>query len=71
MMSWLRVDLRGDGHPIPLDCGSARARRIELRRLLLEEPSLTGHAALSLLQEMRLMELREAAEILQDLSQID
>jgi hypothetical protein len=32
---------------------------------------LTGHAALSLLQEMRLMELREAAEILQDLSQID
>ena len=53
---------------MPFDCGSARARRIELRRVLLEEPCLTGRAALSLTRELRLLELREAAETLQDLS---
>jgi hypothetical protein len=68
MLNWLRINLRGDGHPIPFDSGSARARRIELRRILLEEPCLTGRAALSLAREMRLLELREAAETLQQWS---
>jgi hypothetical protein len=64
-MSWLRIPLRGEDHPLPHDCGSARARRIALRQRLLEEPTLCGGAALELVQELRLLELREAVEILQ------
>jgi len=64
-MGWLRIDLAGERHPLPHDCGSARARRIALRRRLLEDPLLCGAAALALAEEMRLLELREAVETLQ------
>jgi hypothetical protein len=65
-MSWLRIDLGGRNEPLPHDCGSARSRRITLLRRLLEEPTLCGGTALDLVQELRLLELREAVETLQD-----
>jgi len=63
-MNWLRADLRGVHEALPHDCGSARARRLELRRRLLREAGLTGAAALAIVQEVRALELREAAESL-------
>ncbi len=66
-MSWLRVDLRGVHVPMPHDCGSAHARRLELRRRLLREPGLSGAAALAIVQEVRALELREASESLHEL----
>ena len=62
MPTWLRIDLRGARHALPHDCGSARARRIAIRRRLLEDPLLSGADALALAREMRVLELREAAE---------
>jgi hypothetical protein len=66
-MGWLRVDLRGKRDPLPHDTGSARARRLDLRRRLTAELGLTGAAALEIAREMRVLELREAADSLQKL----
>jgi hypothetical protein len=66
-MGWLKVDLRGLSVPIPHDAGCARERRIALRTRLLREELLTGAGALALTEEIQLLELREAADSLQDL----
>ena len=68
-MGWLRIDLSGRHVAVPHDCGDARARRIALRQRLRSEPGLTGAAALELATELRVLELREAAESLQNLHQ--
>jgi hypothetical protein len=64
-MGWLKIDLRGVRVPTPHDCGGARARRLALRERLLREDRLSGGEALALLRELRVLELREAAESLQ------
>jgi hypothetical protein len=63
-MAWLKVDLRGLRVPTPHDCGAAYARRRALRQRLLEE-TLSGAEALALVHELRVLELREAADSLQ------
>ena len=66
-MSWLSIDLRGLGVPVPHDSGCARARRIALRERLLREPCLSGATALALVAEVQVLELREAADSLHEL----
>jgi hypothetical protein len=66
-MGWLQVDLRGLRVPVPHDSGCARERRLALRERLLRERGLTGATALALTAEIQLLELREAADSLQDL----
>ena len=66
-MGWLNVDLRGLRVPVPHDSGCARERRLSLRQRLLREESLSGDAALAITAEIQLLELREAAESLQEL----
>jgi hypothetical protein len=65
-MAWLKVDLRGVHVPTPHDCGNAHARRVALRRRLLCD-TLSGAEALALVHELRVLELREAADSLQTL----
>jgi hypothetical protein len=66
-MGWLHIDLRGLRVPVPHDSGCARARRLALRERLLGDPCLNGVEALAILQEIQVLELREAADSLQDL----
>ena len=66
-MGWLQVDLRGLWVPVPHDSGCARARRIALRNRLLHEEFLSGATALAITAEIQLLELREAANSLQNL----
>jgi len=66
-MSWLQIDLRGLRVPVPHDSGCARTRRIALRERLIREPGLSGEAALAIAAEIQLLELREAADSLQEL----
>jgi hypothetical protein len=66
-MGWLHVDLRGLRVPVPHDSGCARERRLALRQRLLCEDFLSGAAALAIVAEIQLLELREAADSLQDL----
>jgi hypothetical protein len=63
-MGWLKIDLRGMHVPTPHDCGGAHARRLALRERLLRE-SISGAEALALAHELRILELREAADSLQ------
>jgi hypothetical protein len=63
-MGWLQIDLRGKGVPLH-DTGSARARRLALRERLLGDPDLPGAAAVAIAREISLLELREAADSLQ------
>ena len=63
-MGWLQVDLRGLGVPVPHDSGCARARRLALRERLLRDPELAGAAALAIVREIQVLELREAADSL-------
>ena len=66
-MGWLQVDLRGLRVPVPHDSGSARARRLALRKRLLRDSCLSGAAALAIVAEIQQLELREAADSLQEL----
>jgi hypothetical protein len=66
-MSWLSIDLRGLRTPVPHDSGGARARRLALRGRLLSDPGLCGEAALALVAEVQVLELREAADSLHEL----
>ena len=66
-MGWLHVDLRGLEVPVPRDRDCVRTRRLALRQRLLCEPGLTGATALAITAEISLLELREAADSLQDL----
>ena len=66
-MGWLQVDLRGLRVPVPHDSGCARERRLALRQRLLRDEVLTGAAALAITAEIQVLELREAADSLQDL----
>jgi hypothetical protein len=66
-MGWLQVDLRGLRVPVPHDSGCARARRLALRQRLIGEQGLSGATALAITAEIQLLELREAADSLQDL----
>jgi hypothetical protein len=70
-MGWLHIDLRGLRVPVPHDSGCARARRLALRERLLGDPCLKGVEALAILQEIQVLELREAADSLQDLRYYD
>ena len=63
-MSWLQVDLRGLSVPLPHDSGCTRARRLALRERLLGDPDLSGAAALAIVAEIQVLELREAADSL-------
>jgi len=63
-MGWLKIDLRGLRVPTPHDCGGARARRLLLRDRLLRD-AISGAEALALVNELRVLELREAADSLQ------
>ena len=64
-MAWLKVDLRGQRVPTPHDCGGAHARRIAIRERLLRDDAISGAQALALVHELRVLELREAADSLQ------
>ena len=64
-MGWLKVDLHGKRVPTPHDCGGARARRLALRDRLLHDKRISGAEALALVHELRVLELREAADSLQ------
>jgi hypothetical protein len=64
-MGWLRIDLRGVLVPTPHDSGGARARRLALRERLLRDHTISGAEALALVHELRVLELREAADSLQ------
>jgi hypothetical protein len=66
-MGWLNIDLRGLRVPVPHDSGCARERRLALRQRLVREECLSGAAALAITGEIQLLELREAADSLQDL----
>ena len=66
-MGWLSIDLRGLRVPVPHDTGGARARRLALRDRLIADPCLPGEAALAIVAEIQVLELREAADSLQDL----
>jgi hypothetical protein len=66
-MGWLSIDLRGLRVPVPHDSGCARARRLALREQLIAEPCLPGSAALAIVAEIQVLELREAADSLQNL----
>ncbi len=66
-MGWLQVDLRGLRVPVPHDGGCARARRLALRERLLREEKLSGAAALAIVTEVQVLELREAADSLHEL----
>jgi hypothetical protein len=66
-MGWLQIDLRGLRVPVPHDSGCARARRIALRDRLTRQRCLSGAAALAILAEIQVLELREAADSLQEL----
>jgi hypothetical protein len=68
-MGWLQIDLRGLRVPVPHDSGSARGRRLMLREQLLGDPYLAGSSALAIVSEIQVLELREAADSLQDLLQ--
>ena len=68
-MGWLQIDLRGLRVPVPHDSGGARGRRLMLRELLLGDPCLAGDSALAIVAEIQVLELREAADSLQDLLQ--
>ena len=70
-MGWLQVDLRGLEVPVPRDRDCVRTRRLALRQRLLCEPGLTGAIALAITAEISLLELREAADSLQDLLYMD
>jgi hypothetical protein len=65
-MGWLHVDLRGLRVPVPHDGGCARARRLALRERLIREPNLSGAAALAIVREIQVLELREAADSLHE-----
>ena len=64
-MGWLQIDLRGLRVPTPHDCGGARARRLAIRARLLGDDRISGSEALALVHELRVLELREAADSLQ------
>ena len=66
-MGWLKIDLRGLRVPTPHDCGGAHARRLALRDRLLHDKRISGAEALALVHELRVLELREAADSLHNL----
>ena len=70
-MGWLEIDLRGLRVSVPHDSGSARARRLALRERLLGDPYLSGAAALAVTAEIQVLELREAADSLHELRDLD